>query len=79
LQLTQIEFKNRAPAGCLQYFTDTSGIYYAAFLFTRSYIFHHYIGVVQTMNFGDNGRHLADQDYNICIKQGESKFLIKKG
>jgi hypothetical protein len=76
LQLTQIEFKNRAPAGCLQYFTDTSGIYYTTFLLihVRSYILYHYIGVVQTMNFGDNGRHLADQDYNICIKQGESKF-----
>lgn len=23
----------------------------------------------ETMNFGDNGRHLADQDYNICIRQ----------
>ncbi|XP_030751897.1 uncharacterized protein LOC115879289 [Sitophilus oryzae] len=26
-------------------------------------------GIVQTMNFADNGRHLADQDYNICIRQ----------
>ncbi|XP_060521591.1 uncharacterized protein LOC132699110 [Cylas formicarius] len=26
-------------------------------------------GVIQTMNFADNGRHLADQDYNICIRQ----------
>lgn len=26
-------------------------------------------GVVQTMNFADNGRHLADQDYMICIRQ----------
>ncbi|XP_066139864.1 uncharacterized protein [Euwallacea fornicatus] len=28
-------------------------------------------GVVQTFNFADNGRHLADQDYNICIRQEE--------
>lgn len=26
-------------------------------------------GIIQTMNFGDNGRHLADQDYNICMRQ----------
>ncbi|XP_066252681.1 uncharacterized protein [Euwallacea similis] len=28
-------------------------------------------GVVQTLNFADNGRHLANQDYNICIRQEE--------
>ncbi|KAK5641187.1 hypothetical protein RI129_009734 [Pyrocoelia pectoralis] len=26
-------------------------------------------GIIQTMNFADNGRHLADQDYNICMRQ----------
>lgn len=26
-------------------------------------------GMVQTMNFADNGRHLAEQDYMICIRQ----------
>lgn len=26
-------------------------------------------GVIQTMNFADNGRHLANQDYNICMRQ----------
>jgi len=30
------------------------------------------------MNFADNGRHLADQDYNICIKQGDSKYNTLK-
>ncbi|CAB3375981.1 Hypothetical predicted protein [Cloeon dipterum] len=57
IRVTQIEFQNRAPAGCLQYFTDTAG-------------------VLQTMNFADNGRHLADQDYNICIKQGDNMCSI---
>lgn len=28
-------------------------------------------GTVQTLNFADNGRHLANQDYNICIRQEE--------
>ncbi|XP_059485302.1 uncharacterized protein LOC132202413 isoform X2 [Neocloeon triangulifer] len=57
IRITQIEFQDRAPAGCLQYFTETSG-------------------VLQTMNFADNGRHLADQDYNICIKQSDSMCSI---
>lgn len=26
-------------------------------------------GVIQTMNFADNGRHLANQDYTICVRQ----------
>ncbi|KAF5284411.1 hypothetical protein FQA39_LY17086 [Lamprigera yunnana] len=26
-------------------------------------------GIIQTMNFADNGRHLADQEYNICMRQ----------
>ncbi|KAL1494361.1 hypothetical protein ABEB36_009972 [Hypothenemus hampei] len=33
-------------------------------------------GVVQTMNFADNGRHLANQDYNICIRQEEGYCSI---
>lgn len=28
------------------------------------------------MNFADNGRHLADQDYNICIRQEEGMCSI---
>lgn len=28
------------------------------------------------MNFADNGRHLANQDYNICIRQEEGKCSI---
>ncbi|CAH0384846.1 unnamed protein product [Bemisia tabaci] len=50
IRISQIEFKHRAPAGCLQYYREPSGI-------------------IQTMNFAVNGRHLADQDYNICMRQ----------
>lgn len=28
------------------------------------------------MNFADNGRHLADQDYNICMRQEEGMCSI---
>jgi hypothetical protein len=31
----------------------------------------HIAGIIQTMNFADNGRHLADQDYTICMRQEE--------
>lgn len=33
-------------------------------------------GIVQTMNFAENGRHLADQDYMICIRQEEEMCSI---
>ncbi|KAH1025653.1 uncharacterized protein LOC109544410 [Dendroctonus ponderosae] len=33
-------------------------------------------GTIQTMNFADNGRHLANQDYNICIRQEEGMCSI---
>ncbi|KAJ8959223.1 hypothetical protein NQ318_022485, partial [Aromia moschata] len=33
-------------------------------------------GIIQTMNFADNGRHLADQDYNICMRQEEGMCSI---
>lgn len=32
--------------------------------------------MVQTMNFAENGRHLADQDYTICIRQEEDMCSI---
>ncbi|VEN43794.1 unnamed protein product [Callosobruchus maculatus] len=28
-------------------------------------------GIIQTMNFADNGRHLTNQDYEVCIRQEE--------
>ncbi|PSN34467.1 hypothetical protein C0J52_07567 [Blattella germanica] len=33
-------------------------------------------GIIQTMNFAINGRHLADQDYNICMRQEEGMCSI---
>ncbi|KDR10193.1 uncharacterized protein LOC110838169 isoform X1 [Zootermopsis nevadensis] len=57
IKIIQIEFTERAPAGCRQYHQGSSGI-------------------IQTMNFADNGRHLADQDYNICMRQEEGMCSI---
>ncbi|KAK6628384.1 hypothetical protein RUM43_002196 [Polyplax serrata] len=28
-------------------------------------------GIIQTMNFAENGRHLANQDYTICVRQDD--------
>uniref|UniRef100_A0A1I8PE50 CUB domain-containing protein n=1 Tax=Stomoxys calcitrans TaxID=35570 RepID=A0A1I8PE50_STOCA len=50
IRIAQIPFSQRAPAGCLQYFTGTEGVF-------------------QTFNFADNGRHLANQNYRICMRQ----------
>ncbi|GLH09073.1 Uncharacterized protein GBIM_14206, partial [Gryllus bimaculatus] len=50
IKITQLEFQQRAPSGCLQYHREASGI-------------------IQTMNFAVNGRHLANQDYKICMRQ----------
>ncbi|XP_075211076.1 uncharacterized protein LOC142318377 [Lycorma delicatula] len=33
-------------------------------------------GVIQTMNFAINGRHLADQDYTVCMRQEQSMCSI---
>lgn len=33
-------------------------------------------GIIQTMNYAENGRHLAEQDYNICIRQEEGMCSI---
>ena len=57
LQITQIEFQKKAPPGCLQYYTEPTGI-------------------IQTMNFAENGRHLANQDYTICIRQEDDHCSI---
>ncbi|XP_058977371.1 uncharacterized protein LOC131802042 [Musca domestica] len=50
IRIAQIPFSQRAPAGCLQYFTGAEGVF-------------------QTFNFADNGRHLANQNYRICMRQ----------
>jgi hypothetical protein len=57
VRVIQVPFTQRAPAGCLQYHTGTTG-------------------TIQTMNFADNGRHLAEQDYNICMRQEEDMCSI---
>lgn len=50
IRITQVPFSQRAPQGCLQYFTESTGF-------------------LQTFNFAENGRHLANQNYKICFKQ----------
>lgn len=57
VRIIQIPFTERAPIGCLQYYTGRKGI-------------------IQTMNYADNGRHLANQDYNICMRQEEGMCSI---
>lgn len=50
IRISQIPFSQRAPQGCLQYFTESNGF-------------------LQTFNFAENGRHLANQNYKVCFKQ----------
>ncbi|XP_058816016.1 uncharacterized protein LOC131679325 [Topomyia yanbarensis] len=50
IRVTQIPFSQRAPTGCMQYFTGTEG-------------------TIQTFNFAENGRHLANHNYRACIRQ----------
>uniref|UniRef100_A0A1B0CZX3 Uncharacterized protein n=1 Tax=Phlebotomus papatasi TaxID=29031 RepID=A0A1B0CZX3_PHLPP len=50
IRVAQIPFSQRAPAGCLQYFTGSEGL-------------------IQTFNYAENGRHLANQNYRACIRQ----------
>lgn len=50
IRISQVPFSQRAPTGCLQYFTEPQGI-------------------VSTFNFAENGRHLANQNYNTCFQQ----------
>lgn len=33
-------------------------------------------GFIQTMNFADNGRHLANQEYSICMRQEKGMCTI---
>ncbi|XP_054267082.1 uncharacterized protein LOC128989235 [Macrosteles quadrilineatus] len=57
VRISQIEFGNRVPAGCSQFYQGKSGI-------------------IQTMNYAINGRHLANQDYNICVRSEENVCSI---
>lgn len=58
IRVTQIPFSQRAPAGCMQYFTGREGI-------------------IQTFNFAENGRHLANQNYRSCIRQESEMCSIQ--
>lgn len=59
VRVSQVPFSQRAPTGCLQYFTDPEGI-------------------VSTFNFAENGRHLANQNYNTCFRQMPGMCSIGK-
>ncbi|XP_055643067.1 uncharacterized protein LOC129779552 [Toxorhynchites rutilus septentrionalis] len=50
IRVMQIPFSQRAPSGCMQYFSGLEG-------------------VIQTFNFAENGRHLANHNYRACIRQ----------
>ncbi|XP_055685628.1 uncharacterized protein LOC129791461 [Lutzomyia longipalpis] len=50
IRVSQIPFSQKAPTGCLQYFTGNEGL-------------------IQTFNYAENGRHLANQNYRACIRQ----------
>lgn len=70
IRVSQIPFSQRAPAGCLQYFTGNEGIIQVIFPHIRNignfridFIF------IQTFNFAENGRHLSNQNYRACIRQ----------
>lgn len=69
IRVSQIPFSQRAPAGCLQYFTGNEGIIQVIFYF----IFNGNFGIdflfIQTFNFAENGRHLSNQNYRACIRQ----------
>lgn len=41
-----------------------------------SQFYHGVKGIIQTMNYAINGRHLANQDYNVCIRQEERMCSI---
>lgn len=34
-------------------------------------------GIIQTFNFADNGRHLANQNYRSCVRQEKGKCSIQ--
>lgn len=70
IRVAQIPFSQRAPTGCLQYFTSPSGIIQVMSKWDNistspliNPIFR------QTFNFAENGRHLANQNYRSCIRQ----------
>lgn len=69
IRVAQIPFSQRAPSGCLQYFTTPNGIVQVlkAERFNTKHILN--LTLLQTFNFAENGRHLANQNYRACIRQ----------
>lgn len=39
------------------------------FIIVKRYQTEIFVGIIRTMNFADNGRRLADQEYTICTRQ----------
>lgn len=42
----------------------------------RNWINFVWIGIIQTFNFAENGRHLANQEYRSCVRQETGKCSI---
>ncbi|XP_063597976.1 uncharacterized protein LOC134774584 isoform X1 [Penaeus indicus] len=61
IKVTQIpcDSEARAPTGCLQYYTETSG-------YVKSFNFDSY----NSFNYSENSQ-IAQQNYGVCIKAGE--------
>lgn len=72
IRVSQIPFSQRAPAGCLQYFTGNEGIIQVTYpSSTPSKLEYNFCSLrLQTFNFAENGRHLSNQNYRACIRQG---------
>lgn len=78
IRISQIPFSSKAPSGCLQHFTGVEGKYLPDSLsrsdFKRVLSL---TGIIQTFNFADNGRHLANQNYRSCVRQEKGKCSIQ--
>lgn len=78
IRISQIPFSSKAPSGCLQHFTGVEGKYLPDSLsrsdFKRVLSL---AGIIQTFNFADNGRHLANQNYRSCVRQEKGKCSIQ--
>lgn len=81
IRISQIPFSSKAPSGCLQHFTGIEGKYLLSSL-TRFYSpnaldGNRFLGIIQTFNFADNGRHLANQHYKSCVRQEKGRCSIQ--
>lgn len=78
IRISQIPFSSKAPSGCLQHFTGIEGKYlsFTIKLDCLTEVSHH-LGIIQTFNFADNGRHLANQDYRSCVRQEKGRCSIQ--